>query len=1164
MSQNYKIISGAPDSYIPFDLAAQLTQRPAAHLHIARDDARMGAIAAAMKFLAPAIEVIEIPAWDCLPYDRVSPHGEIVSRRIAGLARLAETSANAETGRLVLTTVNGILQRLPPVSFFTAAQLQLKPGQAISVAEIQSFLSSNGFRRADTVREPGEYAIRGGIIDVFPSAVGEPVRIDFFGDDIDSMRHFDAMTQLTTGPCTELIFRPVDEFLLDDDAIQRFRSGYRAHFGGDAHDDPLYEAVSAGQRYAGMDHWLPLFHSELAVLTDYLGTPDLTFDHQVPDMVDSRFEQIGEFYEAREIAAKVRQRGGDGIAYRALPTESLYLRNLEWQALLSRGALYSPFAGADSDAASGHIRDAGARSEIGFAEARAQPEVNIYETVGNRLHADLGRGRQVLVCGHSTGSRDRLVSLLKDHGLKNIAAIDVYSELNSLGEAMVAAVTLPIDHGFDDGRQVIVTEQDILGERLSRPRRRRRRGEEFLQEAASLEDGDHVVHIEHGIGRYDGLETLEIGGAPHDCLRLVYHGGDKLFLPVENIEVLSRFGSEDAGVQLDKLGGAAWQARKARVKKRIRDMAEQLIRIAAEREIERLEAVYPPEGVYEQFCARFPYEETEDQLQSIEDVFKDLASGKAMDRLICGDVGFGKTEVAMRAAVVVAMQGLQVAVVVPTTLLARQHFNQFEDRFRDLPLKVRQLSRMVTSKEAAEVRSELASGECNVVIGTHALLAKTIAFNNLGLMIVDEEQHFGVGQKERLKELKAGVHVLTLTATPIPRTLQMALTGVREMSLISTPPIDRLAVRTFVMPFDGVVLREALMREHFRGGQTFYVCPRLEDLNREHERLRTLVPELKISMAHGQMAARDLENVMTAFSDGAFDVLLSTHIVESGLDIPSANTIVIHRADMFGLSQLYQLRGRVGRSKTRAYAYLTTNPGRRLTAAAQRRLEVMQTLDTLGAGFSLASHDMDIRGTGNLLGDEQSGHVKEVGVELYQHLLREAVMAAREGRLADDGRIADDWTPQIQLGRPVLIPELYVPDLSVRLGLYRRVGQLIDSQEIDAFAAELTDRFGPIPAEVTNLLDVIAIKQACKAAGVAKVDAGPKGAVVAFRDNKFADPGGLISYIAKQEGAIQLRPDHKLIYRRNWEKPDNRVRGLTRFIGALAKIATGDAASVTS
>ena len=1146
------MILGVPDGYVPFDLARHAGAGPAGHVHVARDDARMGALVEALAFLAPSLEVIDLPAWDCLPYDRVAPHGEIVSRRIAALARLAE----GVRPRLILTTVNGFLQRLPPVAFFSGGGLRLTPGQAISVDEVQSFLANNGFHRADTVREAGEYAVRGGIIDVYPSALGDPVRIDFFGDEIDSMRHFDAMSQRTTGPAERLDFQPVAEFRLDPDTVQRFRSGYRARFGADLQDDPLYTAVSAGQRHAGMDHWLPLYHPSMALLTDYVPGAEITFDAQVPEMLTSRLEQIAEFYEARQVGAEVRRRGGEGAPYRALPPDALYPTADEVTAVTAAALTYSAF-GAGAAAGETAARDAAMRAEIGFAEARAAPETNLYSAVGERLRADLAAGQRVLVCGHSDGSRDRLVSLLADHGDLPLAVTPTWSAVENLPAGTIAAATLPIDHGFNGAGLMVVTEQDILGERLSRPRRRRRKGEEFLREVSSLEDGDHVVHIEHGIGRYDGLQTLEIGGAPHDCLRLVYHGGDKLFLPVENIEVLSRFGSEDAGVVLDKLGGAAWQARKARVKKRIRDMAEQLIRIAAEREIETLARVYPPEGVYEEFCARFPYEETEDQLQSITDVFEDLSTGRPMDRLICGDVGFGKTEVALRAALIVAMQGMQVAVVVPTTLLARQHFNQFKDRFRNLPLKVRQLSRMVTGKEASEVRAALASGACDVVVGTHALLAKTISFSNLGLLVIDEEQHFGVGQKERLKELKAGVHVLTLTATPIPRTLQMALTGVRSMSLIATPPVDRLAVRTFVMPYDGVVLREALMREHFRGGQSFYVCPRIEDLTRVHERLRNLVPELKLSVAHGQMPARELEDVMTQFSDGGFDVLLSTHIVESGLDIPSANTIVIHRADMFGLAQLYQLRGRVGRSKTRAYAYLTTQPGKKLTPAAQRRLEVMQTLDSLGAGFSLASHDMDIRGTGNLLGEEQSGHVKEVGVELYQHLLREAVMAAREGRLSDNGQVTEDWTPQIQLGTPVLIPEAYVPDLSLRLGLYRRVAQLVDGQEIDAFAAELTDRFGPIPPEVTNLLDIIAIKQACKAANVAKVDAGPKGAVVAFRDNYFADPASLVAYIAKQAGTIQMRPDHRLVYRRNWGKPEQRVKGLTRFVGELAALAAG-------
>jgi transcription-repair coupling factor (superfamily II helicase) len=660
------------------------------------------------------------------------------------------------------------------------------------------------------------------------------------------------------------------------------------------------------------------------------------------------------------------------------------------------------------------------------------------------------------------------------------------------------------------------------------------------------------VHIEHGIGRYDGLVTLDVGGAPHDCLRVLYAGGDKLFVPVENIEVLSRFGTDESDSQLDKLGGAGWQTRKARVKKKIRDMAGRLIQIAAEREVRKGEMVTVPEGLYEEFCARFPYAETDDQLRAISDTIDDLASGKPMDRLVCGDVGFGKTEVAMRAAFLGLMAGMQVAIVVPTTLLCRQHMQTFTKRFAGLPIRIGQLSRMVTAKEATETKKRIADGTVELVIGTHALLAKSVSFANLGLVIVDEEQHFGVGQKERLKELRADVHMLTLTATPIPRTLQLALSGVREMSVIATPPVDRLAVRTFVLPYDPVVIREAILREHYRGGQIFYVCPRLEDLPIVSERLRKLVPEIKIGEAHGRLSPAALESVMTRFVDREFDVLLSTNIVESGLDISSANTLIIHRADMFGLSQLYQLRGRVGRSKIRAYAYMTLPPNKALTPTAQRRLEVMQTLDNLGAGFALASHDMDIRGAGNLLGEEQSGHIREVGIELYQQLLEEAVAAARGG---GDQAVEEQWTPQIGIGTPVLIPEAYVADLSVRLALYRRLSLLVDEKEIDAFAVELVDRFGKLPDEVSNLLEIIAIKRFCRLAGVEKVDAGPKGAVIALRHNTFARPEKLIDYVSRQRGTAKVRPDFKIVFQRGWEAEKDRIQGLRRLISDLAKMA---------
>ncbi|GBR02025.1 DNA helicase transcription-repair coupling factor [Gluconacetobacter liquefaciens NRIC 0522] len=668
------------------------------------------------------------------------------------------------------------------------------------------------------------------------------------------------------------------------------------------------------------------------------------------------------------------------------------------------------------------------------------------------------------------------------------------------------------------------------------------------------------MHQDYGIGRYDGLETVAVGSAPHDCLRLVYDGSEKLFLPVENIELLSRFGSDQAGVALDKLGGASWQNRKARMKQRIRDMAGELIRTAAMRALREAPSLTPAEGLWDEFCSRFPFAETEDQSRAIVDVLEDMGSGRPMDRLVCGDVGFGKTEVALRAAFVAAMSGAQVAVVVPTTLLARQHFRTFSARFAGLPVTVAQLSRMVTAKEAAAVRKGLADGTINIIIGTHALLAKGVQFADLGLLIIDEEQHFGVSHKEKLKALREDVHVLTLSATPLPRTLQLALTGVREMSLIATPPTDRLAVRTFIMPFDSVVIREAIQRERFRGGQIFCVVPRIEDLDRMGARLQEIVPDARLVQAHGRLTPTELERVMTEFSDGKYDILLSTNIVESGLDMPAVNTLIIHRADMFGLGQLYQLRGRVGRGKQRGYAYLTWPQTHVLSAAAEKRLEVMQTLDTLGAGFTLASHDLDLRGAGNLLGDEQSGHIREVGIELYQQMLEDAVaeLRAEKGRRKAADR---DWTPNIILGLPVLIPEEYVPDLPVRLGLYRRIAGLANDAEIEAMEAELVDRFGSLPDPVRNLLDVVAIKRLCREAGVERLEAGPKGMVIQFRGNHFANPAGLVAWMAKQkEGNVRLRPDHKLALVREMTNAQ-RIRLAKDTVQALGRLAEQEKAA---
>jgi transcription-repair coupling factor (superfamily II helicase) len=1138
---------GAPEGWDAFLLARRRREHAGSIVHVCRDDTRMARLTEALIFAMPELEILRFPAWDCLPYDRVSPNPALVSERIATLAKLLEPPGGP---RIVLTTVNALIQRVPPRAVFAGASMTLTVNGAVQPERLAAFLESNGYGRAGTVMEPGEYAMRGGIIDIYPAGEADPVRLDLFGDTIESIRSFDTATQRSGRKRQDVSLRPVSEVPLDKDSVSRFRTGWRDLFGSDAAKDPIYLSISDGRRHPGMEHWVPLFHPTMENLLDYLPDASVSLDHQANEVLDSRLEMIADHYQAR----KVLPRDGE-VPYRPLPAGRLYLNRDDWEEMLAFGPLmaFTPFVKPDG---AGGI-DGGGRAGPVFAQSGGLsggggPGISVFEQLRAQADRWAQDGRRVVVAGWTRGSRERLTNLLHEHGFKDVAQEDDYAAIRRKPAGSVSVVVLGIERGFIADRVAVVGEQDLLGERIARPARRRKRADQFIAEATEIAEGDLVVHQEYGIGRYDGLTTLHVTGAPHDCLRLIYDGGEKLFLPVENIEVLSRFGSETQGVALDRLGGAGWQTRKAKMKQRIRDMAGELIRIAAERSIRGAETLAPPEGTWDEFCARFPFAETEDQSRAIADVMEDLAGGKPMDRLICGDVGFGKTEVALRAAFIAAMAGSQVAVVVPTTLLARQHFRTFSARFSGFPIKVAQLSRMVTAKEANDVRKGLTSGDINIVVGTHALLAKSVAFSDLGLLIVDEEQHFGVAHKERLKQMKADVHVLTLTATPIPRTLQLALTGVREMSIIATPPVDRLAVRTFIMPFDSVVIREALQRERFRGGQVFCVVPRIEDLGRMADRLREIVPDARLIQAHGRLSPTELERVMTEFGDGKHDILLSTNIVESGLDMPAVNTLLIHRADMFGLGQLYQLRGRVGRGKQRGYAYLTWPQNHKLSAAAEKRLTVMQTLDALGAGFTLASHDLDIRGAGNLLGDEQSGHIREVGIELYQQMLEDAVSEIRSGDKAS-GNEGRDWTPNISLGLPVLIPETYVPDLPVRLGLYRRIGALGSDAETDAMAAELVDRFGRMPAEVENLLGVVALKRACRAAGVEKVDAGPKGMVVTFRGNAFSNPSGLVRWLTSKGGFVKLRPDHKLAITRDMDVL-TRLKFARDTIGALDQI----------
>jgi transcription-repair coupling factor (superfamily II helicase) len=1143
-------LAGVPSGFLPW-LAADLAR--AAHgrgksgraVAIVADEAALRALAETVPLFAPEVEVLTLPGWDCLPYDRASPSLRVMAERLATLNAL---QTKAGKPQLLVATARAASQRL--LTPFRVRQLtrSVTEGERIDRETLVAQLAALGYERGDTVTEHGEYAVRGSLIDLFPPGESQAYRLDFFGDEIDSLRLFDPADQRSTEKGDSFTLIPASEALLDEETIKRFRSLYREKFGAHATQDPLYQALSDGRRMAGMEHWLPLLEERLDTLFDHLGENDIVLRDTAADKaLEGRREAIEDYYQNR-----VRATQAEAGSYRPLEPGALYLTEHEWNGFVAERPVHlaSPFPEAES----ARTIDFAVEPARDFAPERAQ-QANVYEAVAKHVAALRKSGHKVVLASYTRGARERLSGLLEDHGLKAHKAVDGWQE--ALGaKSQPALLVLPLDHGFTTADIAVLTEQDMLGDRLVRRRKKRKAAAAFLEELATLSPGDLVVHADHGIGRYEGLTQIQVGKAPHDCVAIEYARGNKLYVPVENIELLTRYGSESEGVTLDSLGGEAWQRRKSRMKDRIREIAGELIQVAALRAT-RPGIIAEPDSSYPAFVDRFPYEETEDQERAIADVLADLEAGKPMDRLVCGDVGFGKTEVALRAAFVMAMTGKQVALIGPTTLLARQHYTNFVERLQGFPLKVGRLSRLVPAAEAKATKEGLANGQIDIVIGTHAILAKSIDFKRLGLVIVDEEQHFGVAHKERLKALRADVHVLTLTATPIPRTLQMAMSGLRELSVIQTPPVDRLAVRTYVTPWDGVVLREALLREHYRGGQSFFVVPRVADLPNMEEWIREQVPEVKFVTAHGQMSATEVEKRMSAFYDRKYDVLLSTTIVESGLDIPSANTLIVHRADRFGLAQLYQLRGRVGRSKARAYAYLTMPADRTITEAATKRLQVLAELDSLGAGFQLASHDLDIRGAGNLLGDEQSGHIKEVGFELYQSMLEDAIVELKAGGIAP----REEFTPQISVDAPIMIPEDYVPDLDLRMGLYRRLGELEDRPAIDAFAVELIDRFGTLPEETANLMKIVEVKLNCRDAMVAKLDIGAKGALVTFAESGFPDLAGLLGYIERLKGAARLRPDSKLTVARDWPTPDARLNGALQLSRGLARVVAAGAAA---
>ncbi len=1085
----------------------------------------------------PALPCVSLPPWDCVPYDRLSPKSYISASRVKALAQLQILKKRSHKPWVFLTTPEGLIQKVPSSSSFVSKSVEVKSGDSFSREKLIQFCEAQGYRRVDTVYEPGDYALRGGLMDLYPSDANNPVRLDFFDVEVESIKTFNPATQRSDTVLDALKLGGISEVPYTESALHGFRKKYRETFGVPALRDNVVQSILAGRPMPGAEHWLPLFYDEMSSIRDYLpkSLQWIVQGEGIEAIAEKFLDEIDENYQRRNISPLDNEE-----TYRALEPVKLYFSSKKWREWWTSVPKWSLQEGSYfTDAKHGYYNAGGlngydfSKERIGRTgipkEERSRDLKTLYHHVVEYIKRQQAEGRICVVSGSSKGRVQRLKDALKDAD-RDI----IFSPFEPLSKKKnnILTIVSSLEHGFVGEEFCFITDKDILGTiKRSIPSKIKRSPEELLSELSSFSEDDYVVHTEYGIGIYHGLKTLSISGFTHDFLELGYASGDKLLVPVEHLNMVTRYSDSDSVVTLDRMGSTAWRIKRQRVKKQLMDIADKLIKTAADRYVERVDSWLPLEGLYEEFCARFSYELTPDQQQAELDMLEDFSRGIPMDRLVCGDVGFGKTEIALRAAFVASSYKKQVCVVVPTTLLCRQHYKTFYDRFSSFGIKVGQISRLIKPAHVKAIKKSCQKGEIDIVISTHAAFGKGLEFKDLGLIILDEEQHFGVTQKELLKKKAPQVHILTLTATPIPRTLQLSLAGIRPMSLIATPPVDRLAVRTFVMPYDEMIIREALLREYYRGGQVFYVCPRLKDIGAVRKKLEELVPDMKIAVAHGKMNPADLEDVMQDFYDGIYTVLLSTNIVESGIDIPTANTLIIHRSDMFGLAQLYQLRGRVGRSKVRGYCYFTLSQGKVLTVNAKKRLKVMQSLDALGAGFSIATHDMDIRGAGNLVGEAQAGHVKEVGVDLYQKMLKEAVTTAKNKCTGEDLQEQKklEVVSQINLGTDAYIPETYIEDLNLRLRLYRRLANCSQSEELYQLEEDFHDRFGPVPSEVKSMLELMQLKLLASQLNIEKIDTGPKGAIISFYKNTFSNSLGLIEYIMNKKGLLRLRPDHKLV-----------------------------------
>lgn len=1130
MSQQ-KILSGVPEGLRPFIINRFFSQNPQILIAFS-SSIQARSLFHQLKVIFPGIPVYLFPERDCLPYQGLSPSVKINAQRMSLLSQLADEKI--EQG-VFITSVKGMMDRLPPPISLMGEAIEIQESQTLSRDIFIRSLQEKGYQAVESVYLPGEVSVRGHLIDLFPVGADCPVRIDLFGDLIEKIRSFDPLTQKSTGVVEGSIsIYPAQEVLLSALTIERFQNSY-------FFKDRFYESVSNHCNVQGQEDWLPCFYESLGSFRDYLKNPLLVLDEQAPETFSKNFQTIESYYEQQ------KQTFSHKNSQPLIPPCDLFISNQEWREIYSQATILSPFQNPQGLSEEGR--------ELWLPPTKDPATENSLEQIVNFIESQKEKKICVIACS-TEGSRQRVFSYLKEHNISGVLPVDKWPSLES-DPCKIYLVCVSFEKGFLSPQWLVLTESDVLGQTFKKKARPKQKN--LMNEVKAFEIHEYIVHRDHGIGQYLGLETLKVDNTLHDCLTLLYEGGDKIFLPIEHIDKVSSYGSSDSTVSLDRLGTSHWQNRQARVKNRIKEVADHLIRLAAQRSLLTAPSFDILEKEYEDFCKRFPYEETEDQAKAINDVLEDLASGKPMDRLVCGDVGFGKTEVALRAAFLVALQGKQVAFIAPTTLLCRQHFKTFQERFKGTSIQVAQLSRLVSPKESQEIQKRISDGSVRVLIATHSLLNKKINFADLGLVIVDEEQHFGVKQKEKLKDLKTDVHLLTLTATPIPRTLQLAVTGVRDLSLMTTPPLNRQAIQTFILSYNPLTVKEAIAREIQRGGQVLYVTPRIERISRIEEFIRENFPKTHLGVAHGQLAPQELEKVMASFYERHLDILLATNIVESGIDVPTANTLIIDRADLFGLAQLYQIRGRVGRSQTQSYAYLTYPDQDLLSSNAQKRLRVIQSLDTLGAGFQIASHDLDIRGAGNIIGEEQSGHIKEVGIELYQQLLQEAILTLRMEEAGEAIVIPQEaFSPQINIGVSFLIPETYIPELGTRLIFYRRLADLKTRAEIDVLSAEMIDRFGVLPQEVFHLLEVMEFKILCLKGFIDKLDLGPKGVMIGFFKNQFPSPQRLLTFLQSELiqkiAKVSIKPDQKIVFAGEWGDHSNRLKITKKILKVIAKL----------